>query len=257
MNVARYSMLGIHVDALEEHHLGEIVLEAVRERKKIILANHNLHSIYLYHHDERLRSFYEKAEYVHIDGMPIVWIGKLFGYPLQRSHRLTNLDFLPHLFSVCEKEGLRVFLLGSKPGVAERAAEVYRTWNPRLILGMHHGYFDASKDSEENRRIIDMINGFRPHLLLVGMGMPRQEVWLAENIDSLQVNVAMNQGAFMDYIAGEVPTPPRWMGRVGLEWLYRLASEPKRLWRRYILEPPFVLKLLLKEWTDRRPALKK
>jgi N-acetylglucosaminyldiphosphoundecaprenol N-acetyl-beta-D-mannosaminyltransferase len=252
LNISGYSLLGITVHALEEHHLSEIVLDAVRRNQKIIFAHYNLHGIYLYHHKEKMRNLYQRANYVHIDGMPIIWIGKLFGYPLKRENRLTSLDFLPSLLSTCEKEELRVFLLGSEPGVAEKAAQIYLQQFPRLQIKTHHGYFDAQYGSEENNQVVRMINDFHPHLLLVGMGMPRQEIWLDENIDDLNVNVAFSLGAFMDYIAGVIPTPPRWMGRVGLEWLYRLFTSPKRVWKRYLIEPWFVLGLILKEWSRKK-----
>ncbi|MEN9518006.1 MAG: hypothetical protein RLZZ381_594, partial [Cyanobacteriota bacterium] len=108
-----------------------------------------------------------------------------------------------------------------------------------------HGYFSSGS---QNQLIIDQINSYQPNILMVGMGMPRQEEWILANIDQLKTNIVLPSGACIDYIAQEVATPPRWMGQVGLEWLYRLATEPKRLWRRYLVEPWFIAKLLIEEF---------
>jgi N-acetylglucosaminyldiphosphoundecaprenol N-acetyl-beta-D-mannosaminyltransferase len=90
------------------------------------------------------------------------------------------------------------------------------------------------------------INAYAPHVLFVGMGMPRQEIWILDNQTSLNANAILPAGALMDYMAGEIPTPPRWLASLYLEWLYRLISEPARLWRRYLVEPWFVLGQVLR-----------
>ncbi|MEM6754470.1 MAG: WecB/TagA/CpsF family glycosyltransferase, partial [Cyanobacteria bacterium P01_C01_bin.38] len=144
--------------------------------------------------------------------------------------------------------GWRIFYLGSKPGVAEKGADILRQKFPNLKIACAHGYIDASKDSQENIDTIAAINAFQPHILMVGMSMPRQEHWILDNLEQLQTNAILPSGACIDYVAGAVPTPPRWMGRMGLEWLYRLFSEPKRLWKRYLIQPWFVAKLLIQEY---------
>jgi N-acetylglucosaminyldiphosphoundecaprenol N-acetyl-beta-D-mannosaminyltransferase len=118
---------------------------------------------------------------------------------------------------------------------------VFRAHAPGLQIATAHGYFDRSPGSIENEAVLAQINAYQPHILLVGMGMPLQEHWLIDMFDRIDANVLMNVGAIMDYFAGEIPTPPRWMGRVGLEWLYRLGSEPRRLWQRYLVEPWLLL----------------
>lgn len=101
--------------------------------------------------------------------------------------------------------------------------------------------------SQQNLETLAAINAYQPHVLMVGMGMPRQEYWILDNIEHIHTNAILTAGACMDYLAGAIPTPPRWMGKMGLEWLYRLLSEPKRLWRRYLVEPWFVAGLFLRE----------
>lgn len=252
MNPTAYSFLGVTVQDLTLDGLKALVRKAADGHGKCVVGHHNLHSLYIYHRDPTFRKFYGRADYVHIDGMPLVWVGKLLGYPLKRENRLTSVDWLAPVLTECAAKNLRVFFLGSKPGVARKAAAHFVAGIPDLQVETHHGYFDADVESPENEQVLRLINGYRPHVLMVGMGMPHQERWILENVDRIEASVTWSLGGFMDYFAGESPTPPRWMGRLGLEWLYRLLSEPRRLWRRYLLEPPFVLWLLAGEALRRR-----
>lgn len=249
MNPPAYSLLGVTVHALTRRDLGALIEEAVARDEKYVVGNHNLHSLYLHHHDPAFRKFYERADYVHVDGMPLIWAGKLLGYPLKRENRLTSIDWLGQILAECSARDLRVFFLGSKPGVAERAAAHFASEISGLQIKTHHGYFGAS--GSENEQVLREISKYRPHALMVGMGMPRQELWILRNIERIEANTIWNLGAFMDYFADVTPAPPRWMGRLGLEWLHRLLTEPKRLWRRYLLEPPFAFKLLARDLARR------
>lgn len=251
MNPPAYSFLGITVNALTIQGLSVLVEKAVEENEKYVIGNHNLHSVYIYHRDPEFRRFYQQTDYVHVDGMPLVWAGKLLGYPLKRENRMTYVDLLGPVLAECSRKDLRVFFLGSRPGVAEKAAAHFIAGIPDLQVNTHHGYFDSSPGSPENEQVLKAINAYRPHVLMVGMGMPYQEAWILGNLDRLNANTIWNAGAFMDYFADVTPTPPRWMGRLGLEWLHRFLSEPKRLWKRYLLEPPFVLWLLVGELARR------
>ncbi|MEH1864532.1 MAG: WecB/TagA/CpsF family glycosyltransferase [Nostoc sp.] len=242
-----YKFLGVKLDALSIPELNLLIEESIDKNEKWIIANHNLHSLYLFHNDLKMQTFYAKAEYIHIDGMPLLFIGKLLGFPMKREQRVTYADWVWPLMAEAANKDWRVFYLGSKPGVAEQGASILREKFPGLQIACAHGYIDMDKDSEENLATLAAINAYKPHVLMVGMGMPRQEHWISENLEYIHANTILTSGACMDYVAGVVPTPPRWMGRVGLEWLYRLLSEPKRLWRRYLLEPWFVATLFLRE----------
>ncbi|MEH1796762.1 MULTISPECIES: WecB/TagA/CpsF family glycosyltransferase [unclassified Nostoc] len=242
-----YKLLGVKVDALSIPELNLLIEESIDKNEKWIIANHNLHSLYLFHNDPKMQSFYAQAEYIHIDGMPLLFIGKLLGFPMKREQRVTYADWVWPLMEEAANKGWRVFYLGSKPGVAEQGASILHQRFPSLQIACAHGYIDMDKDSQENLATLAAINAYKPHVLMVGMGMPRQEHWISENLEHIHANSILTSGACMDYVAGVLPTPPRWMGKVGLEWLYRLLSEPKRLWRRYLLEPWFVATLFLRE----------
>ena len=248
---ASYKLLGSEITPLTMAELQEVIAQAVREGQRWVLANHNLHSVYLFQRDPKLREFFAQARLAHVDGMSLVLLARLLGHPLERSQRVTYVDLIRPLMAQAANSGWRVFFLGSKPGVGEKALGILKGEYPRLDIMSHHGYFDNRPESPEYRQVVDAINSFRPHVLIVGMGMPRQEHWILDNIDKLEANAVLPVGACMDFVAGVVPTPPRWMGRAGLEWLYRLASEPRRLGKRYLLEPWYIAWLVVKELAAR------
>jgi N-acetylglucosaminyldiphosphoundecaprenol N-acetyl-beta-D-mannosaminyltransferase len=245
-----FRLLGVDVHTLNLQDLNALVAKAIAQRQRWIIANHNLHSVYLYHHDAKMRAYFSQADYTHIDGMYLVYLGQLLGLPLETQHRTGYMDWIYPLMSEAAAKGWRVFYLGSKPGIAARSAQILQNQFPGLQIATAHGYFNPRTQSNENQTIVAAINAYRPHVLMVGMGMPRQEHWVLDNYRQLSANVIVTSGALMDYVAGEIPTPPRWLGRLGVEWLYRLLSEPQRLWRRYLVEPWFVLQLFLTEFRD-------
>lgn len=238
-----YTLLGVQVHALTIPDLNAQIAQAVADGQMRVIGNHNLHSVYLNSRDEKMRRFNRQADLIHIDGMPLVVWGRLLGYPLRAEHRVTFMDWVWSLMEEAARQGWRVFYLGGKPGVAERAAQVLRARYPGLCIETRHGYFEPA----ENEAILAQIAAFAPQVLMVGMGMPRQEHWVLDNREGIRANAVLLSGACFDYIAGAVPTPPRWMGRLGLEWLFRLATEPARLAKRYLVEPWSIIPLALKD----------
>jgi N-acetylglucosaminyldiphosphoundecaprenol N-acetyl-beta-D-mannosaminyltransferase len=247
--------LGLTLQPRSLQQMTMLVEEGIRERRNWIIANHNLHSVYLCHRYPKLRDFYSQVSWTHCDGMSLVALGRLYGYPLQREHRVTLADWIYPLMELAASSGWRVFHLGSSNSAAEKGAAQLRKLYPALQIEVSGGYFDASYDSSENEAIVDRINAYEPDLLMVGMGMPRQEFWTQENSARLNAPVILSSvGAAFDYLSGAVPTPPRWAGPLGLEWLFRLAHDPSRLFTRYLIEPWYVLLLLLLDYPRRRGA---
>lgn len=242
-----YPLLGGRVNAVTIADLHDLIAEEVATGGKCIIASQNLHGIYTSRVDHQMREFYRQAKYVRIDGMPVVFWARILGYPVKREHRVTWVDWLRPLLIESVRQHWRVFYLGSKPGVASRGMEVLRKEIPGIQVDTAHGYFDSTPGSDDNDRVVETINAFRPHILMVGMGMPRQERWILDNLEDIHANVFLPCGACIDYVAGMIPTPPRWMGRVGLEWLSRLTTEPGRLWQRYLVEPWFLADLFLRD----------
>jgi N-acetylglucosaminyldiphosphoundecaprenol N-acetyl-beta-D-mannosaminyltransferase len=156
---------------------------------------------------------------------------------LSRSYRSTYLDWRDEFWRSATEHGWRVFLLGATQAVnAEAMLRLSAKW-PRISFSGHHGYFNQAHGSSDNLALLRRINAFRPDVLLVGMGMPLQEAWIEQNFASLDSGVMLSVGAAFDYEAGaQKPAPPIYSDFC-LEWLFRLAHDPRRLFRRYIVEP--------------------
>ncbi|MFP5257310.1 MAG: WecB/TagA/CpsF family glycosyltransferase [Acidimicrobiia bacterium] len=245
----RERVLGAEVDVIPIDELIRVVSAAVRERRRLTVANHNLHSAYLVLDDELMQRWYERADVVFVDGMSLVAASRLGGGPLRRHHRATVLDWMPAVLDAAAVDGRHVFHLGGHPDWIEVGAEAWRARHPGLRLSTHHGFFPPERSSA----VVAAINDTAPDLLLVGMGMPTQERWLASHLEELEVPVVVAVGAFLAYAAGATSQPPRWLGQVGLEWAWRLAADPRRLARRYLVEPA-LLALALRRRARRAPG---
>lgn len=231
----RVEMLGEPIDLVRPEEVLLQVRMWVEDGVQAVVANHNLHSLCLVRDDPAMRAFYDHADLIQLDSKPLVWFGRLKGLPVRGVHRSTYLDWRDHFWSLANRMGWRVFYVGGAEGVAARAAETLAARYPKATIATRSGYFDMAGD--DNRKLLTTIDAFRPHILFVGMGMPRQEAWIADNLAALPDCVVFNVGAAFDYEAGTQKAAPRWMGRLGIEWLFRLVSDPKRLFVRYCVEP--------------------
>lgn len=239
-------MLGVGIDAVTLPELMEWLRSAAASGRAQLLLNHNLHSIALHHGDPTMRSCYARADLIVADGRPLVRWARFLGRPLSDQHKLSWLDHLDDLLGLAVREGWTVAHLGGRPGIGETAAERLRNRHPGLRIFTHHGYFTCP--GPEADAVMEWIRQARPQLLFIGMGMPRQEQWLAAERHRLPPCVAITSGATFDFRAGAIPTPPRWLSPLGLEWLFRLLSEPRRLGHRYLIEPLALLPWMLKDW---------
>jgi N-acetylglucosaminyldiphosphoundecaprenol N-acetyl-beta-D-mannosaminyltransferase len=237
----RERVLGVDVDRIELRELAALVTACARSGEHLWVANHNMHSAYLVLDDAEMRAWYEQADVVFVDGMSLVLASRLTGGQLRRAHRATLLDWMPSVLDDAARDGTVVFHLGGHPDWIEQGAAAWRAQHPGLQLHVHHGFFGPDGTDDVRAEIARV----SPDLLLVGMGMPEQERWLARNAGRLAVPVIVTVGAFLGYAAGATATPPRWTGRLGLEWAWRLAADPRRLARRYLVEP-FALAVALR-----------
>jgi len=205
------------------------------------------HTILLQKHAE-FRQVYEGASLVLADGMPVVLASRLLGKRLPE--RVSGSDVVPALFAaVTPEKQLRVFLLGAGPGVAARAASAIEKRYPGVLtVGSLSPSFGFESDPTEIEMILDAIAKAKPHVLLIGVGSPKQELWVHRHADRLSANLALCVGATLDFLAGEKARAPRWMRQSGLEWLYRLANEPRRLAGRYAQNAWGFPRLVWREW---------
>ena len=198
-----------------------------------------------------LREALEQADLVYCDGYGVRLAAKALDVEIP--HRMTGADWIWGLAALCEAAGQSMYLLGSEPGVTAETARRLSTWYPRLdIAGTHHGFFDIGSPHDD--RVVEDINARRPDIVLVGMGTPKQELWVQRNADRLETDVLWTVGALFDYVSGRVPRAPGWLADNGLEWIFRLAIEPQRMWRRYLLGNPVFISRVMAQARARQAA---
>ena len=179
------------------------------------------------------------------DGMPLVWIGRSYGLPIKQ--RVYGPDLLLAFCELAEKRGYSSFFYGGAEGVPEKMVKNLKKKFPGLrVVGTYSPPFRPLTQGED-RDIVQMINGSSPDVLWVGLGCPKQEIWMYEHRDKIKVPVMVGVGAAFDFFAGRVRQAPKWMQNAGLEWLYRLIQEPKRLAGRYIIGNSLFLSYLVGE----------
>jgi N-acetylglucosaminyldiphosphoundecaprenol N-acetyl-beta-D-mannosaminyltransferase len=234
------NILGIPVSNIDHLQLLQAIETAILHQKRCAVLSGNIYSCNLAYEHEWFRAYYQQADLVHVDGAGLRLGARLLGRSLPT--RITWADFIWELAAQTEGISASLFLIGSRAGVAEKAAARLLERHPRLnIVGCTHGYFDKTPGSAENEQVVEQINALRPNILLVGFGMPLQESWLVNNWNQLDVDVGLTVGALFDYLSGELTRAPKWMTNNGLEWLGRLIVEPRRLWQRYLVGNPLFL----------------
>lgn len=242
----RVSILGTPLSLCDKAGLLTTIAEAVVAQRRLTVLSGNIYAYNLAYEKPWLRAFFNQADIVRLDGAGVRLGARLLGYVTPP--RMTWADFGWDLVELAAREGMTLFLLGSKPGIAEKATAKFKERYPNVeIVGVHHGYFDKTLNSAENQAVIQMVADAKPDILIVGFGMPLQERWLSETRELLAATVVLTGGAVFDYISGELHRGPQWMTDHGLEWLARLLIEPRRLWKRYIIGNPLFMWRILKQ----------
>lgn len=238
------NLFGIHIDNVFLLDAVDMIVGAVKsnEKKKVYFVNADCFNIM--HRDGPYYEAVREGDFVFGDGSGVRLAGRITGQPVRDN--VNGTDLLPALTERCAAEGLSLFLLGAKPGVASRMADHLTTSYPGLkIAGTHHGFFDRARDNDD---VLAMINASKADILLVAFGAPLQERWIDAHMPALDCAVAVGVGGLFDFFSGDMPRAPRWMRKAGLEWMYRLMQEPNRMWRRYVIgNPLFVYRVVA--WT--------
>ena len=245
----RVRILGVAIDDLSFDEAVAQLRGAVRRpsRRSVFFAN--AHTLQLAHRSAAFRRVLNAGDQVFGDGTGVRWAARLQGVRLRAN--LNGTDLIPAFMQAADGDGLRYYLLGASPKVVARTAAVTTARFPGWTLaGSHHGFLDAAA----NERVVAEINAARPHLLLVGMGNPVQEEWIAANRERLATNLAVGVGGLFSYLSGDYRRAPPVLRRLGLEWLAVLFTQRQK-WRRYMIgAPAFLLSVAIERLSGRRAA---
>jgi len=197
----------------------------------------NVDHVVMAEHDERFRTAYAAAALSVVDGTPVLWASRLLRTPLPE--KISGSDLIMPLLRRAEERGYRVYFLGGAPGVADLAKSKVEAALPRIqIVGTDAPFIDVKNSSNELDEVCARIRNAAPDLVFVALGAPKQEIWSYLRAEQLKPAVLIGVGASLDFVAGIQKRAPSWMSKFGLEWLYRLAQEPRRLAARYLLRDP-------------------
>jgi N-acetylglucosaminyldiphosphoundecaprenol N-acetyl-beta-D-mannosaminyltransferase len=236
----RLDIFGLHLSAIDLDDAIAAVEGWIGKGAHNFICVTGVHGVMDSRHDATLRNIHNHAGLVTPDGIPLVWLSRLLGK--SRTRQVCGCDLMRSLTAVSAQRGYRQFYYGGAEGVAERLKATLTTTHPGLqVVGTFCPPF-RDLTSEEDDAAVAAINAARPDVVWVGLSTPKQEYWMAAHLGRLDAPVMIGVGAAFDFLAGTKRRAPVWMRRVGLEWLFRLLAEPRRLWRRYArIVPAFIV----------------
>lgn len=202
--------------------------------------------------DAGLRALYGQADYIFADGMPLVWASCMSETPLPE--RITGADLFVELLRAAMQRRVSVFVIGGIPGQEEMLAAVFAQMYPDLQIALYCPSMQFDPLGAEGQEALNRVNACRPGLVFVCLGTPKQERWALAHRDEMQAGVVLCVGAAMEFALGLKSRAPLWMQQAGLEWFWRLVSEPRRLWRRYIMHGVRFIGVLRREWKRQQHA---
>lgn len=240
-------VLGVPLHALTVHEVMHRIDEAIARRRPLLIGVVNAAKVVHMRRDPALRGAVLDADMILADGMAVVWASRLLGEALPE--RVAGIDLMLSMLACGRKKGYRIYCLGATDQVLDRAVARMEEQFPGIaIVGRHSGYFER----EEEPRIAEEIHALRPDILLVGMTSPKKEQFLARWFDHMGVPVCHGVGGSFDVLAGKVKRAPRMWQRLGLEWLYRVWQEPRRMWKRYLVTNTLFCAMVFAEAIRRR-----
>ena len=236
MQIDRVNVLGVGVSAINMELAKSAFVDAVQNQKRGYVCVTGVHGVMESQDDPKIRAIHNNAFLVTPDGMPMTWMGRLQGF--SQMNRVYGPDLMLEIMKISRAAGFRHFFYGGANGVARELKTKMEERFPGIeIVGTYEPPFRALNADEENE-LKRLVAESRPNILWVGLSTPKQEKFMAEYLPKLDVTLMVGVGAAFDFHSGRIVQAPRWMQRSGLEWLFRLCVEPKRLWRRYFKNNP-------------------
>lgn len=236
----RARIMGVNVSAITMADAVRTVEDWIARKAQNYVCITGVHGVIESQSDPALMAIHERAGMATPDGMPLVWMARKLGH--RQTERVYGPELMLRLSALSAEKGYRQFYFGGAPGLAERLRERLAERFPGLAVAGTFSPPFRPASAEEDEEIVRMINAARPDIVWVGLSTPKQEYWMAGHLGRIDAPVMIGVGAAFDFLAGTKRQAPAWMQKRGLEWLFRLASEPRRLWRRYgRIVPHFML----------------
>lgn len=243
--MARMKFMNTEIDNLTMDEALDAISDLIKREKNSYVVTPNVDHIVQLEEGGELCEVYKNADLILADGKPLLWIAKWYGTPIKE--KISGSDLFPRLCEMAANKGYRMFFLGAAEGVAAKAAKNLIKKYPGLnVVGTYSPPYGFEKNNEEMYKIITMIKDVRPHILIVGLGCPKQEKFILNNREKLEVPISLGLGASLDFEAGNIKRCPKWMANSGLEWLFRITQDPKRLAKRYLVDDRKIWSLAIK-----------
>lgn len=243
--MGRVKLLNTQVDNISISEAIDEIDRLLQTKRCSFVVTPNVDHIVRLENDAELQSVYRDADLVLTDGQPLVWLSRLTKYPIRE--RVSGSDLFPRLCDLAQAKGYTMFLLGAAEGVASTAASnLCDKYENLKVVGTLSPPFGFEKDPDGVASVVDAVRASSPDILVVGLGCPKQEKFIYHNIQRMSVGIALGLGASIDFEAGTVKRAPLSLRRCGLEWLYRLVCEPRRLARRYLVDDMKILPIAVK-----------
>ena len=237
--------MNIEIDNLTMSETLSSIEDLIRQRKNAYVVTPNVDHVVKIESNEKLRAAYSEASLILTDGKPLIWASKLYRTPIKE--KISGSDLFPELCKLAASSHYTMFFLGAKDGVALKAAENLKKQYPGLdVVGCYAPPMGFEKNPEEIDKIEGMLKATQPQILIIALGCPKQEIFIHRFRNRLDVPVSFCLGATLDFAAGNVKRAPQWMANAGLEWAYRIYQEPRRMFKRYVLEDWKFVRLFFK-----------
>lgn len=241
----RMKFMNTEIDNLTMNEAVKKIDELIQENKNAYVVTPNVDHIIQLERGGELVEAYKNADLILTDGKPLIWISKWYGTPIKE--KVSGSDLFPRLCALSAEKGYRFFFLGAAEGVATKAADnLTARYSGLQVVGTYSPPKGFEKDEAEIGKIRKMIKDVQPHILIVALGCPKQEFFILHNHEELGVPISLGLGASLDFEAGNIKRAPKWMSDHGLEWIYRIIQDPKRLAKRYLVDDMKIFRLALK-----------
>lgn len=243
--MTRMRLMNTEIDNLTMDETLDAIDSLIKEDNCSYVVTPNVDHIVQLEKDEELKRVYENASLILTDGKPLIWISNWYKTPIKE--KISGSDLFPRVCDLAAKKGYTMYFLGAAEGVADKAAknlmDKYKGLN---IVGTYSPPFGFEKDKVELKKIERQIQEVHPDILIVGLGCPKQEKYMYHHCKELDVPISFGLGASIDFEAGNIKRAPRWMSEHGLEWLYRITQDPKRLAKRYLVDDMKIIRIARK-----------